>query len=779
MGNDAIAQAAALLESDAPDKSLAIVGRILATSPDDTGALKVQAKGRARLGQTEAALESLRRIASIEPGNVSALFDLGAFLHEHGRAAEAESFYRQILALAPTHVGALTNIGAILTDQGRFAEADKVLSPALFGPAQAPAIMTYLFNARYRLGRMDRAEEAAKAIVAIDSHQAKAWTFLAIAARNRGQIDQALHGFRRAVAADPLSGEAHKNLGIAYLDLGRLNEGTEAIKTAVALEPDNAEALLSLGNAIDMSNKALDPKITEKTIEVYKRALALAPSSTGILFNLVNSHKRIARLDEAREYCRRIEEINGLGGISVRKLLLGPRVFPSVAAIYSYRKQVMEGLDGLQAKKVKIGDPVTEVGEIGYGFAYHNINDVEIQSRLARFYLAAVPNLDWIAPHCRTPRAQPSGRKLRIGMVTSYLHNRTLDNLYEGILRDLSREKFEIVMFRPGGVADEKSNSIDRYADKVCRLVNNLDTARQTVAAEACDALFYFEIGLTVLTYFLAFSRLAPVQCVTWGHPGTTGIPNLDYFLSSRLIEPDDAQEHYTEKLVLLKSPPTSLARPDTSGASDDRAWIGLPPDAHIYACPQNLMKFHPDFDAAIGGILRQDPKGHLVITISAFDAWRQALLDRIAAAFPDVVGRIVFLPQLSHDKYLSLLKAADVVLDTFYFTGGYSTHEALALGAPVVTWPGPYMRGRVSLGLYAKMGVDALICADLDDYVRTAVRVANDKTWRSELKETIRAKSSVLFDDISVVRELEEFFIAAAGAAAREKKLLSWPTER
>ena len=64
------------------------------------------------------------------------------------------------------------------------------------------------------------------------------------------------------------------------------------------------------------------------------------------------------------------------------------------------------------------------------------------------------------------------------------------------------------------------------------------------------------------ITYFLAFARLAKVQCVSWGHPVTTGLTTIDYFVSHQLLEEEDpvaAQSHYSEKLILLSQPPTYL----------------------------------------------------------------------------------------------------------------------------------------------------------------------------------------------------------------------------
>ena len=53
-------------------------------------------------------------------------------------------------------------------------------------------------------------------------------------------------------------------------------------------------------------------------------------------------------------------------------------------------------------------------------------------------------------------------------------------------------------------------------------------------------------------TYFLAFSRLAPVQAVWWGNPDTTGVPTIDYYLTSE-HEHESHRDHYSEPIYQFK----------------------------------------------------------------------------------------------------------------------------------------------------------------------------------------------------------------------------------
>jgi len=76
---------------------------------------------------------------------------------------------------------------------------------------------------------------------------------------------------------------------------------------------------------------------------------------------------------------------------------------------------------------------------------------------------------------------------------------------------------------------------------------------------------------------------------------------------------------------------------------------------------------------------------------------------------------------------------------------------------------PGNFQRGRHTQAMYRRMGLDDLIASDADTYVDTAVRIANDADYRRAVSTRILANNSVLFEDATVVREFERFFLAVA----------------
>jgi len=205
------------------------------------------------------------------------------------------------------------------------------------------------------------------------------------------------------------------------------------------------------------------------------------------------------------------------------------------------------------------------------------------------------------------------------------------------------------------------------------------------------------------------------------------------------------------------------LARPARSGTARSRSHFRLADDANVYACPQMLFKFHPDFDAALAGILRGDSRAVVVTIESKYPQWEQLLVERWSRTMPDVAGRIRFLPKMPRSDFVELLACSDVMLDPFPFGGGHTSYEALALGLPVVTLPGGLLRGRLTHAMYRQMGYSDLLAKDSDDYIRIALRIGTDPGERSAARAAILDSCGVLYDDQPIVRELEDFWEQAA----------------
>ncbi|MFI4941164.1 MAG: glycosyltransferase, partial [Burkholderiales bacterium] len=340
----------------------------------------------------------------------------------------------------------------------------------------------------------------------------------------------------------------------------------------------------------------------------------------------------------------------------------------------------------------------------------------------------------------------------------------------------MDRNRFEVVVIYPDeAVQDSLSDELRIVVDKSLSLPSSLPAQQDAISAETLDVLFYPDIGMSQITHSLAYARLAPVQAVSWGHPDTTGLDSIDYFVSAASIEPEDAADHYTERLVRLNRLPCFYYPPAVApGSLADRISLGLPETGTLYGCPQSLFKFHPDFDAILAAIAEGDPTGWIVLMQGIYPAWTELLKARWAKTFPHLSERVIFLPHVPLDRFMSLLAQMDVLLDPIHFGSGNTLYEAMVFGVPVVTWPGQFARGRIVAGAYRQMGIaDAPVAERLEDYAPLALALGQDPERRLALRQTLmNAAKSELFCDARAVREFERFLEDAVEAAGRGEKL-------
>jgi predicted O-linked N-acetylglucosamine transferase (SPINDLY family) len=639
-----------------------------------------------------------------------------------GRLAEARAGYEEVLRHAPDSPAVLNNLGTLLVLQGDPAGARPLLERALQLRPDHALAHNNLGTAWLALGRFAEARACFTRALVHQPRLAQAHYNLGTILHREGRLGEAEAALQRALQIDPAYAPAHYQQGVVLKDLFRLDEAQAALEQAVALERGFVDAWSVLANV----------------------------------------HALLGKMSPARSAMDQARAIEPGGAVEVRAALLLPVIYESVEQIERERVRLEHCLARLLNEDLKIVNPAESVGATTFYLAYQGRNDRDLHERLAAVYRQAAPELSFVAPHCRTAGSPlASGRPIRIGFVSAFFYRHTIGKLNLGLIRNLSRTHFTVTLLKFPGPDDDLARALAASADRVVTLPRHLEAARRQIAELELDVLYYAEIGMDPLTYFLAFARLAPVQCASWGHPVTTGIPTIDYFLSSALLEPDDAAAHYTEELVRFAKINTYYYEPQIAGPVKERGALGLVPYGNLYVCAQSLFKIHPGFDAVLGEILRGDPDGRIVLIEGPCARWKELLVGRFRRTIPAEAERIMFLRRMSQDDFLHLQARATVLLDPLHFGGGSTSYEAFGFGTPIVTGEGRWLRDRITAACYRQMGITDCIAGSVEDYVRIALRLGTDAAWRQQVRARILDRKRRLYEDAEAVGALEQFLLA------------------
>ncbi|MEO8037158.1 MAG: tetratricopeptide repeat protein [Betaproteobacteria bacterium] len=703
----------------------AAYAEILAAHPHHADANYLTGLICAAEGDHAVALSHIERAMSADGTQAAYPLSAASSLRALGRHDEAIERYRAALRLDPDDTQILDDLGTALEEAGAYAEAIPLLERAV---ARAPGD----WRVHYHLGN---------------------------ALRGADRNVEAAERYRQAVLINPDSAEAHNNLGVAAQQTGALAQARASFEAALALAPDYPDAHNNLGACLHALER------TEQAVDCFERALALDPIHPLARVNRAQALQELGRWREAITAYETALAGGGRPGVQVRLATVLPVVARSSAEIVEARERFGAGIDALAEQGIRLAHPEKEVASCNFHLAYHGFGNRVLQQKIANLYLQACPELGWRAPHVdRGPRR--SG-PIRVGLISRFLRNHSIGKTSRGLFAQITRPDFEVIaLFAPPFVDDGMSRFIAQNADRNVILPGELGAARETIAALELDVLFYQDIGMDPFTYYLAFARLAPVQCVSFGHPDTTGIPNMDWWVSTEDFEIPDAPSHYSERLWRARGIGTLAYyyRPPVPAEPKSRRELGLPEGRAIYFCPHSLFRIHPDFDAIFGAILARDPTSEIIMIEGTQPHWTTLFRERLGRTLGPDLGRVRILPLQPHTAYLNLMQVADAMLDPIYFNGMNNSLDAFAVGLPIVTLPHVFQRGRHTNGIYRHMGWTGCVAADPADYANIAWRLAHDPDFRVEARHEIAQRRDTLFEDPRVPREFERFFHETVG---------------
>ncbi|KAL7499347.1 LOW QUALITY PROTEIN: hypothetical protein ACHAWT_008262 [Skeletonema menzelii] len=400
-------------------------------------------------------------------------------------------------------------------------------------------------------------------------------------------------------------------------------------------------------------------------------------------------------------------------------------------------------------------------------FHYHYLgfHDNSLQKEVAKMFTLLCPNeLHEISPHL-TPNNQRQVRpKKRVGIISSLIGG---DEPHGLLVQNVVRDLHSIFDFFVISVLNHPVKSFTK-----------LQTDMYSV---------------------LVTTRWRLLSMLVMGAPVTSGIETFDYFLSGDLLEhPYRTQlevDHYTEQVVLFDG--QAISFPDTQhhlpqdealAAGDahsnvtalEQITLLQKQDTHLIVCFQNIAKIQPRFDHVLVDILQADPKAHIILQASRHAAQTSTLTNRLEKTLRERLcgyhasqhcstqsfqSRIHFIARIPSDQIIEFLQrcgTSSVVLQPFPFDGSKTTSDAINAGVPLVTFPQPHLRGRMTSTLIRSMFAydvpddvaNCCIANSVSEYVSKALRLTSDLQFRRQVSAAIQRHSHRIFDNKSVSLE-------------------------
>ena len=457
--------------------------------------------------------------------------------------------------------------------------------------------------------------------------------------------------------------------------------------------------------------------------------------------------------------------------LRLQRALLLPDVPSSAAHAEACWEECCRRVAELADTRLRLPQPLLQITRmLQFRSAYYNVDDRWLAETLAQIYLKWNSGLGAVAPHCRRPqdhtRRPPRLMIMLVGQAGLGANTVALNKL----VRAMTQSRFDVVVATVGNMNDPVSlQTVLDCSWQIQVPGSSLVQARQLVALAEPDIIVFSEIGMDPLFYFLGMARLAPVQAALHGHIATSGLPNMDLFLSWDGREPNGAERYYSERLVRMPGVPEPTLPPvarfvDRMGLI--RA-LCVPPDSRLYLLPHSPHKLHPDLDVLLKRILDRDSKAVIICFDDHKRQRGRRYKQRLVPALGGVAGRVRWIETLPPDRFLGLLELVDVVLDCLYFSAGSTAFYVVASGTPMVTLPGWHARGRMATALYRHIGVTDMVACNPDHYVELAVRIANDAVLNADFRRRC-VDGARVGDTPAAVAFLEDVFAEALDRAQR-----------
>ncbi|MFB2934398.1 tetratricopeptide repeat protein [Aerosakkonemataceae cyanobacterium BLCC-F154] len=656
------------------------------------------------------ALEIISQALSIDSVNSNLHYSLGLVLEKIGYLAEAITAFQKVLELSPQWIEVYHVLGRLLAEIRDFVQAETIYLQAI--ELNRNDYLTYLY-----LGDLLMMQQ---------------------------QIERAINAYQTSLQIKPYDSVILNNLGIAFTTKNESAIASFYFGYAAYYQGEYPQAITHFQNFLNAETGETDLYLhlslalqecgqTQKAIQVINDALKLFPDDLRL------------KLENAR---------------------ILPILYKDRPEVELYRQRFSETLSELIQSTNLVTNEAKENAlkaiswRTNFYLQYQGYNDLELQKLYGSFVhqVMSANYPQWVQIN---PIEKAS--KIRVGYISDSFHWHTVGMVFLGWIKHWQNPDFEIYCYYINNQIDRITEEFQKYSNYFYHIPYNLEATCQQIVANKLDILVFLDIGMTPKMTQLAALRLAPIQCAAWGHPVTTGLPTVDYYLSGDLLEPENAQEHYSEQLIRLPNIGISYSKPLIYPLTKTRADFQLRENSVVYLSCQSLFKYLPQYDYIFPTIAQNVPKSQFVFIAHPIDEITEQFRQRIQQAFTkfglNIEDYCVILPRQNQQDYRQLNLLADIALDTIGFTGFLTTLESISANLPIVTCLGELMRSRQTSGILKILGITETIAKTPAEYIQIAVKLGCQPEWRKNIVEQIKHYQISLYNDQTPITALAEFY--------------------
>jgi protein O-GlcNAc transferase len=734
-----------------------------------------------RIGQMDAAMACYKNVIRIQPDYVSAYNEMGSALVEMGRLNAAISTYQQAVVIRPDFAPAWYNLGNALSQMSNYEEAISHYQKAVEIKIDFTEAWYNMGNALNNLKRSDEAIICFKKAVAIQPNHAEAWNNmgtgfkhldddeaaarcylkameinpnylkaynnLGIVYNRRGSIKKALACYRKALDLQPNYAEALNNMAVALSGTGKKDEAVALYRKALEIRPDYAEAYNNLGTALADLGK------TDDALAAYQKTLEIHPGDSGALNNIGNLFANLGHAGKAISHFRQAIASNPDHAEAFTNCFHQLQRTCAWAEIEADGKKMdKETRSILEKGKKRVSETpflnITRHADPELNFAVARSWSEHIRERMSR------GNLNFTFEESR------NSKPITIGYLSGDFRDHPVGHLISGLLENHDRENFVINGYSTGSGDDSLyGKRIRRSCDKFTDLrLLSLKDAAQRIYDDRVDILVDLMGHTAGNRIELLALRPAPVQVNYLGYPGTTGADFIDYIITDRIVTPEEHEQYYSEKCVLM---PNCFQVNDNSQPVAEKRWtasdFGIPADAFIFGSFNQAYKIEPVMFDYWMEIMRRVPGS--VLWLPGFNEIARTNLQQ-EAEMRGITAKRLFFAQRLPDKseYLARLKLCGLCLDTRIYNGHTTTTDALWAGVPVITMRGSHFASRVSSSILTAVGLEEMIVENPEAYIALAIHLATHSSALESIRKHLETagKSSSLFNTSGFVGHLE-----------------------